>query len=159
MFSQYVSKRELLKSDTAARLGLTNEPTKEHWDSLYKTCKLFDIIRTHFGVPIAITGGYRSKELNAAIPGSSLTSQHCKGEALDIDADVYGKITNSDIFYYVKEILDFDQLIWEYGDDMEPAWVHISLNPVSSKNRNQVLTCYHDKNGDVKYKTWHYLGS
>ena len=159
MFSQYVSKRELLKSSTAARLGLTNEPTKEHWDNLYNTCKLFDIIRNHFGVPIAITGGYRSKKLNENIPGSSLTSQHCKGEALDIDADVYGKITNADIFYYVKEILDFDQLIWEYGDDMEPAWVHISINPVSSKNRKQVLTCYHDKNGDVKYKPWHYLDS
>jgi len=164
MFSQYASERELLKSATADRLGLSNIPTKEHRDSLHITCRLFDIIRVHFGVPIGITSGYRSTELNKAIHGAHTTvngkyvatSQHCKGEALDIDADVYGRISNSEIFEYIKNNLNFDQLIWEYGDDNNPAWVHFSTKPSPSHNRKQVLRCWRDHNGKTIYAPWEY---
>ena len=56
------------------------------------------------------------------------TSQHCQGRALDLDADVFGRVTNAEIFHYIKDCLDFDQLIWEFGDDSNPAWVHVSYN-------------------------------
>ena len=80
----------------------------------------------HFNFPIAVTSGYRSRELNKEI-GGSLTSQHSKGEALDIDADVYGGYTNKEIFDFIKDNLEFDQLIYEYGTDTNPDWVHVSL--------------------------------
>ena len=103
------------------------------------TCKcVFEPIREHFNQPIYISSFYRSPELNTAIGGSK-NSQHCKGEALDID-DVFGTVTNADIFNYIKERLDFDQLIWEFGDDQNPAWVHVSYR--LGNNRRRILKAY-----------------
>ena len=114
--SNNLSLSEVLVSQTAKRLGLSNEPTKEHLENLEVTAsKIFQPVRDYFKVSIYVSSGYRSKELNKAIGGAK-TSQHMKGEALDLDADVYGVITNSDIFNYIKDNLEFDQLIWEFGE-------------------------------------------
>ena len=82
-----------------------------------------------------MSSGYRGKQLNKA--GGSKYSQHMVGEALDLDADVFGRITNADIFNFVKDNLIWDQMIWEFGDDEEPNWVHISYKSVG-RNRKQI---------------------
>ena len=107
------------------------------------------VIRDHFGVPIGVSSGYRSKALNKAIGGSKY-SQHMIGEALDIDADIYGKVTNAEIFNFVKNNLEWDQMIWEFGDDEEPNWVHISYK-AKGQNRKQLKRAYRDERG-VHYK-------
>lgn len=127
---------EVTRSESAKRLGISNTPTPEHLDNFKVLAeKVFEPIREHFKVPIHISSGYRSKELNQAIKGS-LTSQHCEGKAIDIDMDGSG-ISNSDVFKYIKDNLVFDQLIWEFGGDNNPDWVHVSYN--DGKNRKQVL--------------------
>jgi len=99
--------------------------------------KVFEPIRAHFGVPIHISSGYRSKDLNQFVKGS-LSSQHCKGEAIDIDMDGSSNgVTNKMIFDFIKEKLEFDQLIWEFGSDSNPDWVHVSYT--KGKNRKQKL--------------------
>lgn len=129
---------EVTKSATAIKYGLNNKPTGEHLSNLIQIAnKVFQPLRDHFGKPIAITSGYRSQALNDVIGGSS-GSQHCKGEALDLDADVFGGIENWQIFEFIKNNLEFDQLIWEFGDDENPAWVHVSYR--SENNRGEVLS-------------------
>ena len=135
--SKHLSLVEVTKSNTATRLGIDNSPTEEHLANLKVVAeKVFEPIREHFGVPIGISSGYRSKKLNTAVKGSS-SSEHCKGMALDIDADIFGGITNKEIFTYIRENLEFTQLIWEFGNDNEPNWVHVSYNP--SNLKKQVL--------------------
>jgi len=149
--SKNLSLKELTKSATAIKKGISNEPTKEHLENLKAVAEnIFQPLRDYFGVPIAVTSGYRSASLNRIIGGSS-TSQHCKGEAIDLDADVYGNLTNAAIFGYLKEYTDFDQLIWEYGDDENPAWVHCSYK--AEGNRGEVLVAYKDK-GKTRYKAF-----
>ena len=72
------------------------------------------------------------------------------GEALDIDADIYGKVTNAEIFNYIKNNLEWDQMIWEFGDDEEPNWVHVSYKE-AGHNRKQIKRAYRDHKG-VYYK-------
>lgn len=140
--SENLSLKEVIKSATAIKRGISNEPTIEHLENLKAVAEnIFQPLRSHFGVPIAVTSGYRSAELNRIIGGST-TSQHCKGEALDLDADVYGKVTNAQIFGYLREHTDFDQLIWEFGDEDDPDWVHCSYT--KGKNRGQVLRAYRE---------------
>jgi len=147
--SDHLTVKEATKSATATRLGIDNSPTIAHLEALKTTAKMiFEPVRKHFNVPIAVTSGYRSKALNDAIKGSS-RSQHCHGQALDIDADVFGGVTNKEIFEFIKNHLDFDQLIWEFGDDENPAWVHVSYTP--GVNRGEVLKAYRD-GGRTKYK-------
>jgi len=147
--SEHLTVKEATKSATATRLGIDNSPTIAHLEALKTTAKMiFEPVRKHFNVPIAVTSGYRSKALNDAIKGSS-RSQHCHGQALDIDADVFGGVTNKEIFEFVKNSLDFDQLIWEFGDDENPDWVHVSYT--DDVNRGEVLKAYRD-GGRTKYK-------
>ena len=142
--SKNLSLAEVTKSATAIRRGISNEPTIEHMENLKQVAEnIFQPLRDKFKVPIAITSGYRSADLNKAI-GGSITSQHCKGQALDIDADVYGGLTNKEIFDYIKDSLDFDQLIWEFGNKNNPSWVHCSF--ISNGNRRQILRAI-KKNG------------
>jgi len=149
--SNNLSLSEVLVSQTAKRLGLSNEPTKEHLENLNIIAyKIFQPVRDYFKVPIYVSSGYRSKELNKAIGGAK-TSQHMKGEALDLDADVYGVITNSDIFNYIKDNLEFDQLIWEFGDDNNPNWVHVSFS--EGKNRMKVMKALKGRNKTI-YKLY-----
>ena len=148
--SDHLSLAEVTKSQTATRLGIDNNPTVTHLIALRAVAEnIFEPIRKHFGVPVGVSSGYRSKSLNDAIGGSS-RSQHCHGQALDIDADIYGRITNGELFRYIRHGLDFDQLIWEFGDDNDPAWVHVSFVDDGS-NRGEMLRAYRE-NGRVKYK-------
>jgi hypothetical protein len=134
--SANLSLAEMLRSESAKRAGIENIPTKEHVDNMKLLAeKVFQPIRDHFKVPIHISSGYRSKELNKAIGGSQ-TSQHSKGQAIDIDMD-NTTVTNSEIFHFIKNNLRFDQLIWEFGSSKSPDWVHVSFS--KDKQRNQVL--------------------
>ena len=137
--SEHLDLSEVTRSDMAKRKGLSNMPTPEHLENFKKLAEnIFEPIRKHFGVPIMISSGYRSKELNTAI-GGSLTSQHCTGEAIDIDMDgTANGVTNKMVFDYIKESLDFDQLIWEFGSDSNPDWVHVSYES-TGKQRKQIL--------------------
>jgi zinc D-Ala-D-Ala carboxypeptidase len=103
MLSEHVTLAEFCHSDTAKRRGIDNTITDPiHLASAKLLCeKVFEPLRNHFAVPIHISSGYRSITLNTAVRGSS-SSQHCKGEAMDLDADRYGKITNAQIFAYIK---------------------------------------------------------
>jgi len=149
--SKNLSLKEAIKSNTATRLGIDNKPEQWEINNLRAVAeKVFQPVRDHFGVPIGVSSGYRSKRLNKAIGGSKY-SQHMIGEALDIDADIYGKVTNAEIFNYIKDNLEWDQMIWEFGDDDEPNWVHVSYKE-SGFNRNQIKRAYRDEKG-VCYKT------
>jgi hypothetical protein len=137
--SENLSLSEVTRSDSAKRKGISNEPTPEHLENFKKLAEnIFEPIRKHFGKPIHISSGYRSKALNAAIGGSA-SSQHCTGEAIDIDMDGSSNgITNKMVFDYIKANLNFDQLIWEFGTKDNPDWVHVSYE-TTGKQRKQVL--------------------
>lgn len=148
--SKHISIKEATRSNTAERLGIDNfpdSPTLVNMQALAEN--VFEPLREHFGHPIYITSFYRSPELNKAIGGSS-RSQHCKGQAIDID-DVIGSSTNADFFNYIKDNLEFDQLIWEFGNDDSPNWVHVSYN--ASNNRGNILKAIKE-NGKTKYTIW-----
>ena len=135
--STNLSLAEVTRSETAKRKGISNMPTAEHIENFKKlAANIFQPIREHFGKPIIISSGYRSAELNKAI-GGSLSSQHCSGEAIDIDMDGTD-ITNAQIFYYIKDNLNFDQIIWEFGTDTNPDWVHVSF-AANRSQRKQML--------------------
>lgn len=135
--SKNLSLAEVIRSETAKRSGISNMPTEEHIENFKKLAEnVFQPIRDHFGIPIHISSGYRSKALNTAIKGSS-SSQHCSGEAIDIDMDATS-ITNKQVFDFIKDNLDFDQLIWEFGTDANPDWVHVSYES-TGKQRKQIL--------------------
>ena len=147
--SEHVTYKEAIKSNTATKLGIPNNPSVNQIEVMKRTAKkLFDPVREFINAPLGVSSFFRSQQLNIAIGGSP-TSQHCKGEAIDIDADMYENGTNKEVFDFIKNNLDFDQLIWEYGNEEEPAWVHVSNND-NGKNRNQVLRVYRE-NGKPKY--------
>ena len=137
---------EITRSNTAKRLGISNEPKKEHLKNLQRI--ITDIIqpmRDDIG-PIRISSGYRSPSLNRAISGSN-KSQHTKGQALDLQFWKEGQMCNKEIYdWFVESGLDFDQMINEF----DYSWIHLSLK--ESKNRKQVLIAYKDEDNDTKYK-------
>jgi hypothetical protein len=137
--SEHLDLVEVTRSDMAKRKGISNMPTPEHLENFKKLAQnIFEPIRKHFGVPIYISSGYRSKALNNAI-GGSLTSQHCSGEAIDIDMDgSANKVTNKMVFDYIKDNLSFDQIIYEFGTKDAPDWVHVSFES-NGKQRKQIL--------------------
>jgi len=147
MISDHISEKESVYSRTAIRLGINNEPTEEHRENMCLLAEnVFEPLRSYVGGPIKINSFYRSPELNKAIGGST-KSQHCHGQAIDID-DTFGRMTNAEMYYFIKEHLDFDQMIWEFGDDENPDWVHVSY--VGERNRNRCLKAYKEK-GKTKY--------
>jgi zinc D-Ala-D-Ala carboxypeptidase len=137
--SKHLSLAEVTRSDSAKRNGISNEPTPAHLENFKLLAeKVFEPIREHFKVPIHISSGYRSAALNKKI-GGSLTSQHCSGEAIDIDMDGSASgVTNKQVFDFIKQHLNFDQMIWEFGTDSNPDWVHVSYES-TGKQRKQVL--------------------
>ena len=149
--SDNITYAEAIHSQTAKRRGIDNTPTAKQVEVMKLTAEnIFEPLRKFVGGPIKVNSFFRSAELNKAIGGSK-TSQHCKGQAIDID-DVFGYKTNAEMYNWVKENLDFDQMIWEFGTDMNPNWVHISY--VSEEdNRNRCLKAYKDKYNKTKYKT------
>jgi len=135
--SKNLALAEVTRSETAKRKGISNMPTPEHLENFKKLAEnVFQPIREHFGVPIHISSGYRSAALNKAVGGSA-SSQHCTGEAIDIDMDGTS-ITNAQIFNFIKDNLEFDQLIAEFPVNSNPAWVHVSYES-SGKQRKQIL--------------------
>jgi len=150
MISKHISNKEGKRSTTAIRLGIDNTPSAYHKANMQILAeKVFEPLRQWVGGAIRINSFYRGDSLNKAIGGSS-RSQHCEGRAIDID-DTYGHKTNAEMYEYIKANLDFDQMIWEFGTDENPDWVHISYVSEDS-NRNRCLKAYRE-NGKTKYKT------
>ena len=149
--SNHITYAESIHSNTAKRKGIDNTPNPTQVENMKVLAeKIFEPLRSWVGGPIKVNSFFRSPELNEKIGGSK-TSQHCKGQAIDID-DVYKYKTNAEMYHWVKENLNFDQMIWEFGTDMNPNWVHISY--VSEEdNRNRCLKAYKDDMGRTKYKT------
>ena len=148
MISKHISYKEGVYSNTAMRRGIENTPNDEQLKNMKLVAeKVFEPLRKWVSGPIKINSFFRCPDLNKAIGGSS-KSQHCKGQAMDID-DTFGRVSNADMYAWIKNHLDFDQMIWEFGDDNNPDWVHISY--VSEKeNRNRCLKAYR-KDGKTKY--------
>lgn len=149
--SKNLSLAEVVKSTTARRLGIDNTPDEWVTENLKQVAlNIFQPIRDAFKCPIYVSSGYRSAELNTAIGGSK-RSQHVEGRALDLDADVFGGCTNSQIFNYIRENLEFDTLIWEFGDEDNPDWVHVSF-VYDGINRSRCLKANRDDKGQVYYE-------
>ena len=148
--SENLSIAEATYSATALRKGIVNKPTVTHLISLKAVANnIFQPCRNHFGKPLRVTSGYRSKELNKAIGGAN-NSQHSKGEALDMQST--SGYTNRELFMYIKDHLTFDQLIGEFPDNVgEFAWVHCSYK--EEGNRGEVLIAYKEDK-KTKYAKW-----
>jgi hypothetical protein len=150
--SKNLALAEVMRSETAKRRGISNMPTPEHIENFKLLAEnVFQPIRDHFGVPIILSSGYRSKALNTAV-GGALSSQHCTGEAIDIDMDGT-TVKNADIFNFIKDNLNFDQLIWEFGTNDNPDWVHVSYESTGTQ-RKQILKAIKSGKGTsyVPYK-------
>ncbi len=143
MISNHISYKEGVYSTTATRRGIDNTPDDEQLANMELIAeKVFEPLREWVDGPIKVNSFFRSVKLNKAIGGSS-KSQHCKGQAMDID-DTFKVVANSDMYNYIKNNLDFDQLIWEFGDDENPNWVHVSY--VSEEdNRRRCLRANRNK--------------
>jgi len=117
--------------------GLPNVPNAGQIEAMQLVAEMvFEKLRNYIDEPILIDSFFRSPAVNDAVGGAN-TSQHCKGEAIDMKAPNTGGYTNADLFHYIREKLTFDQLIWEHGDSRNPSWVHVSYS--ATHNRNQVL--------------------
>ena len=149
MISKHISYKEGIHSITAIRKGIDNEPNEEQLANMKLVAeKVFEPLRVFINGPIKVNSFFRSPDLNKTIGGST-KSQHCKGQAIDID-DTYGRATNAEMYWWIKENLDFDQMIWEFGNNDNPDWVHVSyVSP--DKNRNRCLKAYRE-DGKTKYK-------
>jgi hypothetical protein len=140
MISKNFTLAELCNSAAAKRFGINNNPDDKVIKNLELLVKnILQPIRDHFDKAIHVVSGYRSPGLNKKVGGAS-NSQHLIGQAVDIDND-NTDISNAEIFNYIKENLKFDQLIWEFGNDESPDWVHVSY---SAKPRKQILRAYKD---------------
>jgi hypothetical protein len=146
--SEHISYKEATRSVTALRLGIDNTPNEYQLQNMEIIAKnVFEPLRKAVGGPIKINSFMRVEKLNQAIGGSS-RSQHCQGRAMDLD-DTYGYWTNAEMYYYIKNNLDFDQIIWEFGTDENPDWVHVSYVDADS-NRKRCLKAIKE-NGKTKY--------
>ena len=146
--SKHISYKEATQSQTAVRKGISNEPDAYQLQNMQLLAeKIFEPLREHFGVPIAINSFFRSQKLNKAIGGAT-GSQHTQGRAIDVD-DTLGGVSNRQMFDWIRENLDYDQLIWEFGNNQNPDWVHISYVS-ESENRKRVLKAS-KKNGKTVY--------
>ena len=149
MISKHISYKEGTNSVTAIRRGIDNTPNDKQLGNMVLLAeKVFEPLRVWVGGPIKINSFFRCPQLNKAIGGST-KSQHCHGQAIDID-DTYGKVANSEMYNYIKKNLDFDQMIWEFGDDDNPAWVHVSYVS-EDENRRRCLKAFKDKNNKTVY--------
>lgn len=152
--TKHVSLSEVTKSNTATRLGINNTPNEAQLKNIRTLSEnVFEPLREWVGGAIKINSGFRSYELNKAIGGSQ-TSQHSanNGAAFDID-DTFGHKTNKEMFEFIKNNLDFDQMIWEFGTDENPDWVHVSyVGP--GANRKQVLRAKKNSSNRTYYEAF-----
>jgi zinc D-Ala-D-Ala carboxypeptidase len=133
--SKHLTLEELCHSEAAIKLGIVNVPNQLQTENLKALAlKVYEPVREHFGVEINISSGYRIMNLNQALKGN-ITSQHSRGEAIDIDMKG-DKVTNAQVFHWIKDNLKYDQLIWEFGDNKNPNWIHVSY---CKDNRQQTL--------------------
>ena len=147
--SDHITYAEAIHSNTAKRKGIDNTPSEIQVLSMKLLAdKIFEPLRKFVGGPIKVNSFFRSVALNEAIGGVA-SSQHCKGQAIDID-DVYGRKTNAEMYKWIQENLDYDQMIWEFGTDTQPNWIHISYVS-KEENRNKCLKAYKE-HGKTKYK-------
>lgn len=136
---------EATSSPTAKARGILNIPDASALQNMKYTAEnIFQKVRNHFGLPVKVTSFFRSPVLNKAIGGSA-TSQHCTGEAIDMDGDVYGSPSNATIFEFIRDNLVFDQLIVEGIVQGKIAWVHCSIK--KSGNRKQIKFMYYSRGG------------
>ena len=148
MISKHISWHEGTYSRTGERRDLDNTPNEEQLKCMKEVAEnLFEPLREWVGGPIKINSFFRGEPVNTAI-GGSRKSQHMKGQAIDID-DTFGHKTNAEMYYYIKDNLDFDQIIWEFGTDKNPNWLHISW--VSHRPNRKKLTIAKKINGRTKY--------
>lgn len=146
---------EFTKSQTAARLGIDNSPTDEQIENIRSlVLNVLQPIRDTFKKPVIINSGFRSSKLNAAIRGSK-NSQHCFGEAADIE--IIG-VSNYDLAKFIESNISFDQLILENYTQGEPnsGWVHVSYKRDGNQRPNgpnKVLTAFFDAKGKVTYQS------
>ena len=146
--SKHISYKEGTYSQTALRRGLDNTPNEEQLKCMKEVAEnLFEPLREWVGGPIKINSFFRGEPVNTAIGGSKY-SQHMKGQAMDLD-DTFGHKTNAEMYHYIKDNLDFDQLIWEFGDDKNPNWIHVSY--VTHRENRKKLTIAKKVNGKTKY--------
>ena len=147
--SEHISYKEATRSATALRLGIDNTPNEYQLQNMELIAKnVFEPLRKAVGGAIKINSFFRCEDLNKAIGGSS-RSQHCQGRAIDVD-DNYGHMSNNDMYKYIKENLDFDQLIFEFPDENGNAsWIHVSYVDADS-NRKRCLKAIKE-NGKTKY--------
>ena len=135
--SEHITHKEAVRSNTALRLNLKNIPDDYQVSNMVGIAThVFEPLREYVGGPIKINSMFRSEDLNIAIGGST-SSQHCQGRAIDLD-DTFGHKTNAEMFNYIKDNLNFDQLIWEFGDNKNPAWIHVSYVS-QEENRTRCL--------------------
>jgi len=147
--SDHITYAEAIHSNTAKRKGIDNTPSQTQVDAMKLLAeKIFEPLRKWVGGPIKVNSFFRSVTLNEAIGGVA-SSQHCKGQAIDID-DVYSYKTNAEMYKWIQENLDYDQMIWEFGTDTQPNWVNISYVS-KEENRNKCLKAYKE-NRKTKYK-------
>lgn len=147
--SEHITYNESIKSSTAIRKGIENIPTEYELQNMGLVAeKVFEPLREWVKGPIKITSFFRCDELNKTIGGSS-KSQHCEGRAIDVD-DIYNYKSNAEMFYFIKDNLNFDQLIWEYGNSHNPDWVHLSFIS-ETQNRQRVLQAFRINN-KTEYK-------
>ena len=143
--SKHVTLEEFQNSPTATTHGIKNEMNATQIESAKLLCEnVFEPLRIYLNTPIKISSGFRGSQLNSFIKGTSKTSQHCKGEAMDIKISAKG-------FNFIKDKLEFDQLIWEFGNEEQPSWIHVSFK--KGKNRKQVLKAT-KKNGKTIYSNY-----
>ena len=141
--SAHVTLAEFENSPTATTHGINNKMSESQIASAKLLCEnVFEPLRIYLNTPIKISSGFRCLQVNKMIGGAK-SSQHTKGEAMDIKIGAKG-------FHFIKDKLNFDQLIWEFGNDDEPQWVHVSF---SSRNRKQVLKAT-KQNGKTKYSSY-----
>ncbi len=133
---KYFTMKEMTRSDVARREGIDNTPGLQETEALTALVEdVLDPLREMYGHPIHVTSGYRCAALNRAVGGAA-SSQHTRGEAADIHTG--GRGENARLYALLEKHFDFDQLIWEKGNDYEPAWVHVSYK-AEGGNRKQVL--------------------
>lgn len=148
--SKYLTKDKAISSSTAQQNNIPNEPNDQQLNNLISLgLNIYDKICDHFGVTVHINSAFRSVALNTAV-GGSRTSQHTKGQALDLDISksIQNK-TNKELFEYIVKNLDYDQVIWEYGDDTQPEWVHVSYDSTKQLQRKDIVRVRRTANGPV----------
>ena len=147
--SKHIAYAEAIHSNTAKRKGIDNTPNQTQVEAMkLLASQVFEPLREWVGGPIKVNSFFRSVTLNEEIGGVA-SSQHCKGQAIDID-DVYGRKSNAEMYNWIKENLSYDQIIWEFGTAMQPNWIHISCVS-EEENRSKCLKAYKE-HGKTKYK-------